>query len=436
MVQQVSLKIFLCALATHRVVDALPRAYEACQGKVAGATCMVAGALPGSERTGSCIELLPSERGCNSATEDSELNATLACISCDASSRSFGRMDQWAIFACGAIIGSLLTTAMCMVVLKYRKSLDYAREMRSNPSRDRRSIEAREDLSEVQVDVDEGPQGSRKRRQGSKDKPKSPRRKKRSGEARSEEGPASSVAPSSIGSDDERQPRSKGGSRPPSSVASSGIGSDDEKQLRSKSGPKPPSGVAPNSAGSDDDKPPRGKSAPRPKGGPRPESAHEGSDGEKKENGKHQENSKHQGSSERGEGEVGRHRPSKKSDKTSGSQVRQQGKGTPASHQQETLDETLEGLSAQIDSLPMSEVSDALNGTPRKPQPVAPAAAPKTVVPTTPSKASQKAKANCANNIPLEENVKQAKWDQMQADLDLAVHEDGQQAGLRVAPKL
>lgn len=128
--------------------------------------------------------------------------------------------------------------------------------------------------------------------------------------------------------------------------------------------------------------------------------------------------------------------PAKKSDKTSGSQVRQQGKGTPASHQQETLDETLEGLSAQIDSLPMSEVSDALNGTPRKPQPVAPAAAPKTVVPTTPSKASQKAKANCANNIPLEENVKQAKWDQMQADLDLAVHEDGQQAGLRVAPKL
>lgn len=397
--------LFLCVVGPQSVVDGLPSAYKACQEQYAGAQCKIPGDLPGSDRRGSCIELLPSERGCSSnsvMSETEDLNGTLVCISCEASSSAFGRMDQWAIFACGAVMGSLFTTALCTVVLKWRKALEAARE-KSRDNRDRRSVENRRDLNEVQVDGDRGPPGSRKKRQGSKDnpkslgeKPKSPRRKKRAGEARSEEGAPSSIAPSSVGSSDDEQPRSKAkgkpkrAARPEGEAADSEDNDQDEAHKSSRSVPKPKESKAPGT---------------------------------------------------------------QIKAQTKDAHVKQQGKGTPAVHQHHQLDEALEGVSAQIDSLPMSEVNGALNiaggnaSAMKAAKPVAPVAV---AVPKTPDvvahpngKAAPKAKKDDAKkeaakkDVAKKEEAKQeAKWDQMQADLDLAVCEEGGRTGMCAAPKL
>eukprot|EP00746_Dinoflagellata_sp_MGD_P006307 gnl/MRDRNA2_/MRDRNA2_112293_c0_seq1.p1 gnl/MRDRNA2_/MRDRNA2_112293_c0~~gnl/MRDRNA2_/MRDRNA2_112293_c0_seq1.p1 ORF type:complete len:384 (+),score=101.13 gnl/MRDRNA2_/MRDRNA2_112293_c0_seq1:124-1275(+) len=367
-------------------VDALPPAYKACQGQVAGAQCKVPGALPAANRRGSCIELLPSERGCNSALSEVEENATLACISCEVGSAAFGRMDQWAVFACGAVVGSLFTTALCTVVLKWRKTLEGAREMRRS-NRDRRTVEIREDLNEVKVE-EVNVEGPRKKRQGSKDKPKSPRRKKRSGEAQSEEGEASIIAPTNAGSDDD-QPRSKAKAKP--------------------------------------------KRSPR-----QPENANEEANGEVNDQNEVRRSS---------------NGAKPKEHKASGTQIKprakdshgkQLSKGTPPVHQQHQLDKALEGISAQIDSLPMSEVDRALNGVgdtsgaSKVKTPVAPMAVAKRVDVVGPStgKAASKASTDSVQDAKKEAASKEAKWDQMQADLDLAVCEEGGHAGMRAAPKL
>lgn len=387
--------VFLCSIAPQSLVDALPRAYEACQDQVAGAQCLIKGSVTGSdrERKGSCIELLPSERGCTSPTADSkdfQSNVTLACISCDVSTKAFGRMDQWAIFAFGAILGSLLTTAMCVLLLKFRKTLDFVWGARNMSP----SSKAAEDQAQLDSNLGPPPRSPPRKRQGSNDKPKTPRKKKRPVEASSE------VAPSTIGSlvsdEDQQSSRNKNGlrrqekrgSRPENTYEEADVEDNDHDEVERN-----------------------GRNVVKSKG--------------------NQENGKQHDSSEGEDGEVGRKRLSNRAEKAPGGQVKQQGRGTRASLQQESLDEALQGIEAQIDSLPMHKVSDALNGTNNGTSP----AAPKTAASSAPFKAAPMASKNFVNTTPSKEHVKrEAKWDQVQTDLDDAM--EGGHAGLRVAPRL